>query len=250
MLIDNFKFLNTRGIELAGRLYRGNSDSVSGVIFSHGLFSSKDGYKITRISDTIVNCGFSLMTFDFTFSGESAGSIKDISIMEEVDDLKSAIEFLKSKGIKKIHLMGSSMGAAVTLLTASSGLFDIESLILIATPIYFTKLIPGIKKEDIDSLDLNGYTSISGIPVNNRFVRELFKIDMVEAVKRIFLPSLIIHGKLDEIVDVSNMDIYIKNCAASCSSVIIEDGDHNLTRESDINVISDNVKEWLGKFNV
>lgn len=248
MNIENFTFLNSRGIQLAGRIYSENNNITSGVIFSHGLFSSKDGYKITSMAEDIVYCGLSLMTFDFTFSGESAGNIKDISIAEEVDDLMSAIEYFRNRGIKKIHLMGSSMGAAVTVLAASSGLFELESLILIATPLDFTTLVPGLKKENIPLLDQNGYTSISGISVNNRFVKELFEINMIEAVKKIKIPSLVIHGERDMVVDKSNLEIYIKNCRCESFPVLIEGGDHNLTDESFICIITDNIKRWFGKF--
>jgi putative redox protein len=250
MIIDNFKFRNGRDVELAGRIYRRDSDRKAGVIFSHGLFSSKDGYKITQMAGSILDSGFALMTFDFTFSGESPGEIADISILDEVDDLECAINLFKSRGFEKIHLMGSSMGAAVTILTASSGQFEIESLILIAAPLSFEKLIPGIKKDDLDNLDLQGYTSVSGVMVNNRFIREIFEIDMIEAVKKIFSPVLLVHGKLDEVVDFSNHDTFVENCAPVCISLVIEDGDHNLTRDSDIKIISENVKEWLGKFNI
>ncbi|HPS88297.1 MAG TPA: alpha/beta hydrolase [Spirochaetota bacterium] len=250
MFIENFKFRNSRGIELAGRLYRKNKDQKAGVIFSHGLFSSKDGYKITRMAETIVESGYTLLTFDFTFSGESSGSIKDISISEEVEDLKCAVNFFKSKGIEKIHLMGSSMGAAVTILVSSLDLFDIESLILIAAPLSFEKLVPEIKKDEVKSLDPDGYTSIQGVMVNNRFIKEIFETEMVEAVKRIKIPTFIVHGKMDAIVDFGNLEVYIKNCGSECTSLVIDDGDHNLTRDSDISIISEKVKEWLGKFNV
>ena len=250
MLIDNFKFKNQRGVELAGRIYSKDKESRSGVIFSHGLFSSKDGYKITRMADIIVESGFQLMTFDFTFSGESAGNIKDISILDEVEDLKCAVELFKSRGINRIHLMGSSLGAAVTILAASLDQFKIESLMLIAAPLSFTKLIPDIKKDHLELLDPDGYTSISGVMVNNRFVHEVFEIDMVDAVRKITIPSLIIHGKKDAVVDFSNLDVFLKNCPAVCKPMVIEDGDHNLTRDSDISVISEWVREWLGTFNV
>ncbi len=247
MIIDNFKFRNHRDVELAGRIYRKNSDQKDGVIFSHGLFSSKDGYKITQMAGSILDSGFALMTFDFTFSGESSGKIADISITDEVDDLRCAINLFMSRGFEKIHLMGSSMGAAVTILTASSGQFEIESLILIAAPLSFEKLVPDIKKDD---LDLKGYTSISGVMVNNRFIREIFEIDMIEAVKKITSPVLLVHGRLDAVVDFGNHETFIENCTSSCISLVIEDGDHNLTRDSDIKIISENVKRWLGKFNV
>lgn len=250
MPVEDFKFINNRGLDLAGRIYSSKSNTKSGVIFSHGLFSSKDGYKITRMAHAITGSGYDLMTFDFTFSGESAGSIAEISIYEEVEDLKCAIKVFKGRGIEKIHLMGSSMGAAVTILTASTGLFEIESLILIAAPVFFTKLIPVMNKSELDSLDLNNYTNITGVKVNNRFIRELFETDMISAIKKINLPSLLVHGKMDAVVDFSNLDIYIQNSPSKCTSLIIEDGDHNLTRDSDISIISENVKRWLGKFNV
>jgi len=250
MLIENFKFFNPHGVELAGRIYKKNDDQKSGVIFSHGLFSSKDGYKITRMAESIVESGFALMTFDFTFSGESSGNMKDISLLKEVEDLKCAVNFFKSRGMNKIHLMGSSMGAAVTILVSSLGIFDIESLILIAAPLSFAKLIPEIKKDDVGTLDRDGYTSISGVLVNNRFIKEIFETDMVAAVKKIKVPSLNVHGKKDAVVDFSNLDTFMKNSGSECTPLVIEDGDHNLTRDSDISIISERIKEWLGKFNV
>ena len=57
MIIDNFKFKNLRDIELAGRIYRKSDDQKTGIIFSHGLFSSKDGYKITQMAGSILNSG-------------------------------------------------------------------------------------------------------------------------------------------------------------------------------------------------
>lgn len=250
MLIEDFKFLNSYGIELAGRIYKKNDSCKKGVIFSHGLFSSKDGYKITRMAESIVDSGFTLMTFDFTFSGESQGNIKDISIFREVDDLKCAVEFFTGTGIEKIHLMGSSMGAAVTILLSSGGLYDIESLMLIAAPLSFTKLVPDIDMDRAMALDPDGFTSISGVTVNNRFIKEIFDVDMVGAVKNIHIPTLIVHGRMDAVVDFDNMETYVKNCRSVCSTVVIDDGDHNLTREEDIITISGKVREWLGRFNV
>jgi len=249
MEIINFTFLNNRNIELAGRIYK-NQNSLSGVIFSHGLFSSKDGYKITKMAEAIVNSGFNLMTFDFTFSGESAGSIKDISIKDEIDDLKCAINYFKETGIKKIHLMGSSMGAAISILTASLNIFQIESIILIATPLSFKKLIPEFTEDDINSLDVNCFTEIDGVLVNNHFIKEIFNIDMTCAVKKINIPSLLIHGQQDNIVDIANLYLYIENCPSTCTYLVIEDGDHNLTRESDITQISEKVTDWLSAYGL
>jgi pimeloyl-ACP methyl ester carboxylesterase len=143
--------------------------------------------------------------------------------------------------------MGSSMGAAITILTASLNIFQIESIILIATPLSFKKLIPEFEftESDINSLNLNEFTSIDGVLVNNHFIKEIFNIDMTNAVKKINIPSLLIHGQNDNIVDIENLHLYMQNCPSNCSYLIIEDGDHNLTKESDIIQISEKVTDWL-----
>jgi dienelactone hydrolase len=163
MEIENFTFSNSRGQELAARIYYNDRSMRRGVLFSHGLFSSKDGYKITKMAEYIVNAGYTLMTFDFTYSGESPGDICDISVMQEVDDLCCAADVFRGMGIEALHLMGSSMGGAVSILAGSGENLSPESIILIATPVNFNGLIPA----DIsDYENEDGMVYISGVQVN------------------------------------------------------------------------------------
>jgi len=132
MITEKVAFPNNLGRGLAGKVYRGGSPSPRGVIFSHGLFSTKDGYKITNLAERIVGAGFDLLAFDFSFSGESGGNIGDLSIHQEVRDLDAAAGFFRGRGIAELHLMGSSMGGLVSLLFASEGTINIASLTLVA----------------------------------------------------------------------------------------------------------------------
>lgn len=249
MKIENFKFRNADELELAARIYYEDPFNEKGVIFSHGLFSSKDGYKITRMAEGIVDAGFTLMTFDYTFAGESPGNISDISVMSEVSDLFRAIKAFEKKGIKKIHLMGSSMGAAVSLLAAEVSDRKFESMILIATPLDLPGIIPGMTPKKVDELDPAGFTDVSGIRVNNRFFRELRSIDMIGAVRRISAPVLIFHGSEDRVVSISNHELMKKNLKPGFRSFVIDGGDHNLTRDSDIGFMMYEIKKWLAGFN-
>lgn len=246
MITDNFSFTNSQGLDLAARLYYKDKIGKKGVIFSHGLFSSKDGYKITNMAEDIVNTGITLMTFDFTFSGESPGNIADISILQEVDDLLKGIEAFRKKGIEKIHLMGSSMGGVVSILAASRNEFSFESLILIATPADLTGLIPEEAQVDC-STDM---VSISGVRVKKSFIDELETLNVVSAAEKIKAPVLIIHGMLDNVVGVDNFDNLKKALKGPLEPVLIEDGDHNLTDDSHLAIIKERVKNWLGKFTV
>ncbi|HOP61975.1 MAG TPA: alpha/beta hydrolase [Spirochaetota bacterium] len=249
MKSENFTFRNRAGIDLAARIYLPENPGRKGVLFSHGLYSSKDGYKITKMAQGIVNCGYTLMTFDFTFAGESPGNISDISVMDEASDLLSAVEVFSGRGVSEIHLMGSSMGAAVSVLAASQSVDKFKSLILIATPIDLLGIIPDMTPGQVDLLEPHGYTSVHGIRLKNSFFRELRDIDMTGAVRNIKSPVLLFHGGMDEVVRFSNHEIFLENITAEVEPVVIPDGDHNLTRESDIDFMMKRISDWLGRFN-
>lgn len=249
MITENFTFRNMAGIELSARIYSPDSPCDRGVIFSHGLYSSKDGYKIKKMAEGIVLCGYTLMTFDFTFAGESPGNITDISVLEEVNDLVSAIDLFRKRGIRKLHLMGSSMGAAVSVLAGSRPGERFESLILIATPLDLLGIIPGMTPEKVDLLEPYGYTSVQGIKLKNSFFRELKDINMVRAVQGINAPVILFHGGMDEVVKFSNHEAFMSNIKTEALPFVIPDGDHNLTRETDIEFMMQRISEWLGRFD-
>jgi pimeloyl-ACP methyl ester carboxylesterase len=246
MTAEDITFENNLNQRLSGRIYWPDKPGDTGVVFSHGLFSSKDGYKITMLAGDIVSSGHALMAFDFSFSGESGGNISDISVLQEVADLAAAVLFFKKSGIKKIHLMGSSMGAAVTLLYASRGDPAISSLILIATPVDIRTLFlspAGIA--DASSLPEDGMTAIEGIPIRNSFFREVSEIDINESLKKINVPVLAIHGGKDSVVDPKNVDFLEDGIETFVKTVIIDDGDHNLTREQDLRILKETILNWI-----
>ncbi|MBN2158143.1 MAG: alpha/beta hydrolase [Spirochaetes bacterium] len=244
--VENIMIRNNRGMLLPGRIYSASAAGNTGVIFSHGLFSSKDGYKITRLAEHIASAGCPLMTFDFSFAGESGENISGLSILQETEDLAAAIDFFRSRGVRKFHLMGSSMGAAVTILCASRHHEDVLSLILIAAPVDLRRLIlsaAGI--QGIEDLAPNGTTALDGIAIKNTFFREILSIDMIGAVRSIKAPVLAFHGELDRVVDPLNVALLEENLSVPLKKIIIGDGDHNLTRDSDIALFSHAILAWL-----
>ncbi|MBP7734440.1 MAG: alpha/beta hydrolase [Spirochaetes bacterium] len=246
--VESITFSNNVGRRLAGRIYRDDKAGDTGIIFSHGLFSSKDGYKITRMADDLAATSHPLMTFDFSCAGESGGPISDLSILQEVEDLASAVSYFKERGIKRIHLMGSSMGAAVSMLYASRKDPAIESLMLIAAPVDILAIFTGATGiTDPSTLPPDGMTSVEGIGIKNAFFLEIPTINMVEAIRMIGVPVLAIHGGRDAVVDPKNIEILEDNLATFTKTVVIDDGDHELTRDKDIRFIRDTVVAWLAE---
>lgn len=239
-------FNNNKNQRLAGKLYYSDIASTSGVIYCHGLFSSKDGYKITRIADSIVRAGFTLLVFDFSFAGDSEGSFSELSIIQEMEDLNCALSFFIEQGVSAIHIIGSSMGGVAATLMCSRGHSRILSLSLIATPVKLDELIGNLlPHKDLAKIHENGFTDIQGIAVHNRFFHELLELDMIKAIASIDVPVLILHGAKDTLVDISNAYLLDKHIRSKKKTVIIADGDHTLTRPQDISSIERHILSWI-----
>ena len=63
---------------------------------------------------------YDLLYFDFRSFGESEGSLTTIGY-REVEDLRTAVAFLRSRGYQRIGVWGFSFGAAVALLSLDRG---------------------------------------------------------------------------------------------------------------------------------
>ncbi len=238
MKTESFFFTNESGKRLAGRLFVPASPNKSCVIFCHGLFSTKDGYKITRLTDGIVRAGFTLFTFDFSCAGDSDGNIEDLSILQEIRDLESAVSVCRKRGFEKIHLFGSSMGALVCLLYAQRHPVGIASISLIAPPLDLRGLFE--KAAGISNLETpadDGKMELDGVVLKNSFFKEALAIFPEEAAQAITVPVLVIHGEKDTVVHVENAYMLMRLLKGNRKLMVVGDGDHNLTRTEDIQMI-------------
>jgi pimeloyl-ACP methyl ester carboxylesterase len=247
MNTEEIQFLNARGVRLEGRLYHPDRPSYGGVIFCHGFFSSKDAYKILNLAGDITGAGFTLLTFDFSFVSGMPQSFLKFSIRQEVRELETAARFLLTRGVRFLHLIGSSMGGVVALLYAASRPECLRSLSLIATPVDLPALIATLSGDsDFKNLPENGTTVIDGIPVHNEFFHEALALDIPRAMRSISAPVLVIHGALDTVVDVRNARILNDSLAAGHRVLLVPDGDHNLTRGEDLDLLRSEILPWIG----
>lgn len=246
MKTEEINFQNGHGIRLDGRIHHPDGPSRGGVVFCHGLFSSKDAYKIVSMAGDITAAGFTLLTFDFSFVSGMPRSFHDFSILQEVAELESAVSFLLASGIPSLHLVGSSMGGVVALLYAASRPESLRSLSLIATPVDLRSLFITLGGAvDFDNLPHDGETIIDGIPVHNGFFHEALSLDMQRAARSITAPVLVMHGARDAVVDVQNARQLEGALAARHELVVVPDGDHNLTRDEDLRALRNAIISWI-----
>ena len=92
-------------VKLAGVLYENNSNSA--IIISHGFATTKDRPRLIRLSEELYNVGYTVLRYDFGGCGQSED--REITVANQIQDLNSAIGYIKNQGYKKIGLVGESL---------------------------------------------------------------------------------------------------------------------------------------------
>ncbi|MFQ5474432.1 MAG: alpha/beta hydrolase family protein [Candidatus Nanoarchaeia archaeon] len=206
--MEKLFFRNSKGDSICGVL--SNPTGTIGepvVILCHGFSTSKEGGTYIVLEGLLNVKDISTFRFDFYGHGESDGKFKDITISEAVDDILNAIRFLKSKGYKKIGLMGSSFGgmAGILAVPRTDDLF----VLALKSPVsdYLGKLIAQKSREEIRSWRKKGfiyYRKSDGrkLKLNYSFFEDSETLRGYESAKKIKIPTLIVHGDADDSVPV------------------------------------------------
>ncbi len=199
--MERVTFKNSRNLTLVGNLYPSISNSI--ILMCHGFTSNKYSKgRFEKLATAFNECGFAALAFDFSGCGESDDD--SLTIEKEVDDLKSAILYVKSKGYEKIALYGHSLG---TLICLKSYIPEIITMVLsgaLTGPMkynwneFFTK-------EQMQELKEKGYITentseeVRETIIIDRKILEGFElINQEELLKKVKCPILLIHGNNDE----------------------------------------------------
>jgi uncharacterized protein len=126
---QHVQFLSQKGnILLKGWVIPAKSEKKQMVILAHGYGENRSMAKAALpVAQALHQQGIATLLFDFRGAGESAGDKTTIGI-EEKDDLLAAIAFAKANGYEQIGLLGFSMGAATSIVTAAEST-DVKAIV-------------------------------------------------------------------------------------------------------------------------
>jgi dipeptidyl aminopeptidase/acylaminoacyl peptidase len=95
----------------------------AGVLVLHGFGSNKDSPMVRTVTRLFTSLGYVALRFDMRGCGQSEGERGRVLCLEQVDDTKSALDFLAASGYadpKRIAVFGHSFGAAVAVYAAGT----------------------------------------------------------------------------------------------------------------------------------
>jgi alpha-beta hydrolase superfamily lysophospholipase len=241
-------FKNSRSLSLVGNFY--SSDSKSIVIISHALANDKsERGKLDAIAEKLNFSGFGILAFDFSGCGESDDDT--LTIAKEVDDLKSAVVFVKSKGYEKIGLFGHSIGALVSLKCYSP---EINSMVLwspITNKVQY-KWEEKLSKEQIKEINEKGYytrlrtNAIRLVyKIDKKMLDERELIDQKELLTKVLCPVLIICGTEDKNVPIEDSKNALKLLSKESKLEIVKGANHDF--DNHFQLIVELSNDWFLK---
>ena len=103
-------------------------------ILVHGFGGDKNWQLMKLVSDSLQMHGIASIRFDFNGHGESEGDFKDMTVPNEIEDLKRVVRYaLQLDGCNgKIGLLGHSQGGVVVSMTAGEMNDTISAVTLLA----------------------------------------------------------------------------------------------------------------------
>ena len=230
-------FKNSRNQSLIGNLYTSKSETI--IIISHALANDKsERGKIDRVAEALNILGYNVLAFDFSGCGESDDDT--LTVDKQVDDLKSAIIFSKSKGYNKIGLFGHSLGCLISLKCFTSEIVTMVLWSPVTNKIKYT-WDTKLSKEQIQELNEKGYFT----RIRYNAIRTIYLIDkqilidretvnQKDLLKNVNCPVLLIHGEKDTSIPVFDSKMAIKLLSKDSKLEIISGADHDFNSHMDV----------------
>ena len=221
------------------------------VIFFHGFMSNMNGKKPMAIQKFCFKHKLNFLRFEYSGHGKSTGNFIEGNISKWT---REAILLIKSKtkNDSKLILIGSSMGSWIALNLFSHFKKKIKGFVGIASApeflerLMWNKFTKEIKKviitKKIYYLKSSGYT----YPITKQIIIDGRKNKVLNNKINLKIPITLLHGSKDKVVPLSFSKKVLNVCKKSKKKlVIIKNGNHSLSRKSDLKKICHELKNII-----
>lgn len=213
------------------------------VFFLGGFKSDMAGTKATFLEAQCRSRGQGYLRFDYSGHGESDGQFKDGTISGWTQD---AMDMLDHIAPDRVVLVGSSMGGWIALLLALKRRNVVFGVVgIAAAPDFTLRMWDEILTQDQRAeVEEKGFLTVDNDYSDDPYIftKALFddgrKNSLLGQTQKIAVPVSLIQGMLDPDVPWETTAQIQKSFeGAEIDVVLIDDGDHRLSRPSDLDII-------------
>ncbi|MBD3210798.1 alpha/beta fold hydrolase [Candidatus Micrarchaeota archaeon] len=219
-------FPNDRDMQLSGIL---DGEGKKGTVICSHFTGFKEIRHYYKLAKSLAGNGMVALRFDYSDCiGQSEGSCEDMKLTHQVRDTLAAMDFLESKGVERIGLMGHSLGGTTAIATAANdarvkALVSVAALARLEWDTLFRKKAEQWKKQ--------GYITFPSwkrgeIKISYGFYKDLSKYDSTSLIRGVNAPVRVIHAGEDNLVSIENAKGIYENANEPKDLKIVEGADH------------------------
>ncbi|MGL4404527.1 MAG: alpha/beta hydrolase [Notoacmeibacter sp.] len=250
------QFITINGNQIAVRFQVGNPNAPT-LVWLGGYNSDMRGTKAERLADLATAHDISFLRFDYSGHGESGGKFEDGTISSWLKDAEAVIA--NYAGSQKLILVGSSMGAWITLrlvqnLIAANQKHRLAGLVLLAPAPDFTTDLVEPKLTEFQRHDL---TAKKYCEEPSAYGPEptIYTLALIEDGRknRVMTGIIDTHCNVTILQGMADTDVPYSHALKLVSHLpqdnvtltLIKDGDHRLSREQDLVLLESAVLNHL-----
>ena len=209
------------------------------VLYLHGFGSSQEGDKAELFRRRCLERRVGFCSFDFQGHGDSGGTMLDLSLSRNLDDLDRVRAELASRGYSRIVLFGSSMGGLTGLWYAAQHPDPITAAIHLAPALGLEEVFTeDLGLASVEQWEREGKLEIGHDlgtwDIGGGFVEDLRRHDEAVLYASYRTPTLIFQGKHDDSVPWRRVVDFTTNAAGEDVELhFFADGDHRLLDKLD-----------------
>ena len=247
---EKVSFPGSLGNLLSARLDSPLEEIKGYALFVHCFTCSKDFLASSHISSALVERGIAVLRFDFTGLGRSEGEFSNTNFSSNIEDVKAAINFLRSQDKTPQILIGHSLGGAATLRVAET-IPELKALVTINAPSdpshllhFFKDSLPEITSQGNAQVVLGGRE----FNIQKQFIDDLERHKSLAYLKDVKAALLIFHSPQDDIVDIDNAKLIFTAARHPKSFISLDGADHLLTRLEDADYVASIISSWVDRY--
>ncbi len=245
-------FITVRKKKIKYLLVKKNSQIT--VVFFHGFMSDMIGAKPTAIQKFCRKKKLDFLKFEYSGHGRSSGKFIDGNISKWTSEAKQLVKS-KIKKDKKLIFIGSSMGSWIALNLLPyfkkqiKGFIGISSAPQFLEELMWKKFSKKIKKiimiKKIYHLEHGGFV----YPITKQLIFDAKKNKVLNNKINLEIPIFLFHGTNDKVVPLSFSKKILRICKKSIKKMIkIKNGDHSLSRKSDLKKIGSELNYMIKNY--
>ncbi|MBY6114803.1 bifunctional alpha/beta hydrolase/OsmC family protein [Mameliella alba] len=250
MPTERISFPGHAGDRLAARLDLPEGPLLATALFAHCFTCGKDIAAARRIAQRLSAMGIAVLRFDFTGLGHSCGEFANTTFRSNVDDLKSAADYLESRGMAPSLLIGHSLGGAAVL-RAAPMIESVKAVTTIGAPFdpdhvthNFADALAQIESEGEAQVDLGGRP----ITIGRDFVEDVRAQELAPIISTMKKALLVLHAPRDAVVDISNATRIFTAAKHPKSFVTLDDADHLVSNPDDAEYAAEVIAAWADRY--